>query len=135
MKSAFIALLACVAAQTLPKHPTYENTNGVQVLCGYCKDGAQCDKEGKCADGCLDGWTGNDCRTAQCDIDCGADGVCVKPDKCVCGYLYANGEDGGCYSLRGDGIKGAFCALAVVISAISICGGLQTYLTKKQKPE
>merc|ERR1712131_422287 len=44
----------------------------------------------------------------------GDGGACVKPDKCVCGYLYANGEDGGCYSLRGDGIKGAGCALVVI---------------------
>ena len=75
------------------------------------------------------------CITDIFSGDCGEGGACVKPDKCVCGYLYANSEDGGCYSLRGDGIKGAGCALVVIICAISICGGLQTYLTKKQKPE
>ena len=71
----------------------------------------------------------------SCLDDCGDEGACVKPNKCVCGYLQANSEDGGCYSLRGDGIKGAGCALVVIIIAISFCGGLQTYLTKKQKPE
>jgi len=134
MKSAFLALLACVAAQTV-NHPTYKTESGLQVLCGYCKDGAQCGSDGACSNGCVDGWSGSDCRTAVCEHDCGDGGACVKPDKCVCGYLYANSEDGGCYSLRGDGIKGAGCALVVIIIAISFCGGLQTYLTKKQKPE
>ena len=66
---------------------------------------------------------------------CGDGGVCASPNNCVCGYLFANSEDGGCYSLRADGVKGAFMALGVMMASITFCGGLQNYLTKGQKPE
>lgn len=106
-------------------------------LCGHCKDELKCDKStGKCQDGCAGGWNGDLCDQPSCDaIDCGADGKCVNPGQCVCGYLYANSEDGGCYSLRADGIKGFFAALLILICAITICGCTQHQLSKKSKSE
>merc|ERR1712021_24403 len=113
------------------------DADGVKALCGMCKDNAPCDvTNGKCqTGGCQLGWTGEWCTEPQCNASCGEGGQCASPDNCVCGYLYANGEDGGCYSLRTDGVKGAFMALGVMMLSITFCGGLQTYLTKGQKPE
>ena len=44
------------------------NTNNkpLEFRCGYCKDGAQCGADGACSNGCVDGWSGTDCRTAVC---------------------------------------------------------------------
>jgi len=111
----------------------------VQALCGFCKDGAACDTtNGNCPSTCATGWSGQRCDQPLCDVSCGDEsggGKCVAPNQCVCGYLHAQSEDGGCYSLRADGVKGAFMALGVMMVSISFCGGLQTYLTKGQKQQ
>merc|ERR1711953_254236 len=105
-------------------------------LCGQCKDNKACDaKTGTCADGCVEGWKNDKCDTPICNVDCGAEGECVNPDQCVCGYLYANSEDGGCYSLRSDGIRGFFIALFVLIVAITFCGCTQHQMSKKSNSE
>ena len=76
----------------------------------------------------------NQLNSVSCGDESGG-GKCVAPNQCVCGYLHAQSEDGGCYSLRADGVKGAFMALGVMMVSISFCGGLQTYLTKGQKQQ
>merc|ERR1711997_367452 len=90
------------------------------VACGACKDGASCNKDGACAKGCEDGWSGKNCDIAECfknEGGCAEGGKCVAPNYCVCGEVGAQvvgitDADGNvnCVSLRKDGIKGAFIA-------------------------
>ena len=46
-----------------------QNTNNkpLESRCGYCKDGAACGSDGKCSNGCVDGWSGSNCQTAVCE--------------------------------------------------------------------
>jgi hypothetical protein len=103
------------------------------VACGACKDNAACDKNtGKCPKGCETGWNGANCDSAECftnDGGCAEGGKCVAPNYCVCGEVGAQvvgitDPDGNvnCVSLRKDGIKGAFIAIAVMAGSISLCG-------------
>merc|ERR1712227_861603 len=49
-------------------------------------------------------------------------GFCSGPNQCTCAKNYAqNSEDGGCHSMRVAGLKGAACALVVIITSITIC--------------
>merc|ERR1711893_55276 len=136
MKASKLFVLFGAALATENSHRWQPEGADYQALCGYCADNAACDvTTGKCPAGCAAGYSGQLCDQPQCDASCGEGGVCASPNNCVCGYLFANSEDGGCYSLRADGVKGAFMALGVMMASITFCGGLQTYWTKGQKPE
>jgi len=126
------SIIAFVCAGMVSSQNLYKDGD-VKALCGFCASDVACDQEsGECPDGCAPGYRGKDCQEPECNVDCGTGGKCIAPDQCVCGYLHAQGDDNGCYSLRADGIKGSVIALCVIITAISFCGGLQNYLTKKQ---
>merc|ERR1712189_17927 len=126
-------LLVLISAAAAQAHYWSPEGSNIKALCGYCADGVACDvNTGACPAACSAGYSGKNCDEPVCTVDCGEEGKCASPNNCVCGYLYANDEEGGCYGLRKDGVKGAFSALVVITVAISFCGGLQTYLTKKQ---
>jgi hypothetical protein len=102
-------------------------------LCGACKDDVQCDaKTGKCPNGCKIGWKGEGCNEPLCeDVPCGPEGKCIRPNECVCdGLYYFDPESKGCYSLRTSGLKGAAISVVVIVTAISLCGGIQHKLAK-----
>jgi len=117
-------------------------------LCGQCAGGKACDKvSGKCKSGkCETGWTDKNAGQHKCDqpmcfgeLGCDHEGECIAPNYCKCtgggamgqvigrDGLYENDkgeqvEGIQCISLRLDGIKGFFIALAVLIISISTCG-------------
>jgi len=129
-----IFLIAVVSAEDF-----YYTANGDELLCGNCMDYEACDAtNGKCTNGCATGWTtvdtSADCQDPSCeDVKCGGNaGVCVSHNQCACLKNYAQAEDGGCYSMRTDGLKGAFLAMLILICAISFCGGVQQYFEKKR---
>jgi hypothetical protein len=103
--------------------------NDCKFICGNCKyndDLKTCNaSDGKCDTlGCTDGWSGDDCQRPVCANDmCGPKGSCVKPNECVCPELWSKAEDGGCYSLRVSGLKGAAISLVVLIVSILACQG------------
>jgi len=123
------------------------NCNNVCVGC----DDTGCDVEGKCTTGtCVDGFQAVDgiCQ-ASCFGGlggCAEGGECVAPNYCICGKsgaqvvgvqgTYLNSanaklEEGvNCVSLRKDGIKGAFIALAVMIISIGSCGFIEVQRNK-----
>jgi len=109
--------------------------------CGACAgDNNKCDAvTGKCPNAgktgaCEQGWEGDGCDQPICfgTAGCDNDGKCVAPNYCVCGEsgaqvvgvnkMYDGIQGVNCVSLRKDGIKGAFIALAVMSVSISICG-------------
>jgi len=108
--------------------------------CGACAGNKGCnEKSGECPDAgktgaCEEGWEGNGCDKPICfgNAGCENDGKCVAPNYCVCGEsgaqvvgvnkMYDGIQGVNCVSLRKDGIKGAFIALAVMSVSISICG-------------
>jgi len=133
MKFFYGVLFAFVAVATAenPACPAnyWTNPEGAALLCGCCAAGAPCDtKTGQCPGGCIPGYTGADCTEPTCnDVSCSEDaGYCYGPNQCVCAKNYAQNEnDGGCHSMRAAGLKGAFSALVIIITAITICGTIQ----------
>jgi len=125
-------LLAFVSAQR-----DYYYGKGNFLLCGQCKGGQPCNSnDGSCSQGCEAGWSGRDCQTPLCDdVSCGENaGFCSGPNQCTCAKNYAqNSEDGGCHSMRVAGLKGAACALVVIITSITICGTIQSQREKAGK--
>jgi len=123
---------------------------GDNLLCGECRSkkdqtaAGPCNKTtGKCplvaGERCKAGWDEEDptCQTPVCDkVNCGSDGFCVAPNKCVCTQLSTQftDDDGnvGCYHLRVAGLKGAGAALIVLIISVSACAGIQTAFSKKK---
>merc|ERR1711893_518009 len=118
-------------------------------LCGHCAGGKACNKvNGKCpGDGaCEEGWTDEKAGQHKCDLPkcfgdlgCDHEGECIAPNYCKCSGGGAMGQVVGvaglyadeagaevegiqCISLRLDGLKGFFIALAVLIVSISTCG-------------
>jgi len=117
-------------------------------LCGQCLGGKPCDKvSGKCQSGkCEPGWTDKNAGQHKCDqpmcfgeLGCDHEGECIAPNYCKCTGGGAMGQVVGvagvyadekgaeiegiqCISLRLDGLKGFFIALAVLIVSISTCG-------------
>merc|ERR1711936_354011 len=108
--------------------------------CGACAKEKPCDKTtGVCPESgttgaCVTGWKGKSCDEPICfgGAGCENEGKCVAPDYCVCGEsgaqvvgvnkMYDGIQGVNCVSLRKDGIKGAFIALAVMSVSISVCG-------------
>lgn len=90
---------------------------------------------GICNNGCADNFSKDAdgyCIVPKCTADCGS-GVCTGgTPQCSCFTNYANGDDGGCYSMRLAGLKGAMIALVVISSAITTCHIIQTKVTKGQ---
>ena len=118
-----------------------------EKLCGKCANNKVCNKNGKCpTKECQPGWKDKDSGTQRCDapicfgeLGCDHEGECIAPNYCKCpgggamgqvvgvAGTYANdkGEEVEgiqCISLRLDGLKGFFIALAVLIVSISTCG-------------
>jgi hypothetical protein len=117
-------------------------------LCGQCSGNKGCDPvSGKCLSGkCEAGWTNKNSGQHKCDqpmcfgeLGCDHDGECIAPNYCKCtgggamgqvvgvAGTYSNEKDEAvegiqCISLRLDGLKGFFIALAVLIVSISTCG-------------
>jgi len=119
-------------------------------LCGKCLGGKPCDFiSGKCAKSggkCEEGWTSKNAGQQKCDepmcfgtLGCDHEGECIAPNYCKCSGGGAMGQVVGvagtyandkgeeiegiqCISLRLDGLKGFFIALAVLIVSISTCG-------------
>ena len=69
------------------------------------------------------------------EVSCGGNsGFCAAPNQCTCAKNYAqNSDDGGCHSMRTAGLKGAACSLVVIITAITICGTIQSQREKAGK--
>lgn len=94
---------------------------------------------------CPKGYEGEKCQTPICAVDCGAEGVCVKEHQCVCTNLYTKVTEKivhdvhgdiivhRCTNLRVDGLKGALCALVVLIISISACACLHSVSQKRMK--
>merc|ERR1711957_357170 len=61
------------------------------------------------------------------DTGCDVEGKCTT-GKCVDGFQAEEGVN--CVSLRKDGIKGAFIALAVMIISIGSCGFIEVQRNK-----
>lgn len=131
-----IFLIALVSAEEF-----YYTEDGHEYLCGNCKDYTACDSSnGKCSQGCATGWFTDasmeqnaDCQQPKCDdVTCGGESICVAENQCACAKNYAKSEDGGCYSMRVDGLKGAFMAMLVLVCAISFCGLTQQHFEKKK---
>lgn len=123
--------------------------------CGFEKDSngeftsvpLSCDPaNGQCEDNsCPDGFEGEKCQTPICAVDCGAEGVCVHKHQCVCTNLYTRVTEQimhdvhgdiivhRCTNLRVDGLKGALCALVVLIVSISACACLHSISQKRMK--
>merc|ERR1711953_117992 len=143
MKFFYGVLCAFVAVATAenPACPAnyWTNPQGAALLCGCCANGAPCDtKTGKCTGGCIPGYTGDECTQPTCnDVSCDeSSGHCYAPNQCVCAKNYAqNFNDGGCHSMRAAGLKGAFCALLVILTSITICGTIQHQRMKGKTPE
>lgn len=132
----------------MPNYYWKRDGKGAKVLCGMCRHKADQDKIAKCnwKDGtcpeitngqrCMKGWDPADamCTTPLCEtVNCGSDGVCIAPEKCVCTNLSASDGNGGCYHLRVRGLIGAGAALVVLIISISTCAIIQTATSKKTK--
>jgi hypothetical protein len=145
MKLAVIALLGFSAsALAVCEVGLYgEQCNNVCVGC----DETGCDVEGKCTSGkCEEGFSMDSgiCK-ASCFGGfggCAEGGECVAPNYCICGKsgaqvvgvkgTYGDDQEEGvnCVSLRKDGIKGAFIALAVMIVSIGSCGFVEVQRNK-----
>ena len=126
-------------------------SDGCPIAVTDNSDLTKCDKDtGACefvsGDACKEGYTSSDdqkrCDQAVCfgNKGCAEGGECVAPNYCICGKSGAQvvalnkefeGDNGqmiqgtNCVSLRKDGIKGAFIALAVMVISISICGTIE----------
>jgi len=131
------------------------NTCRFLCNCGFEKDSEgeftsvplTCDPtNGQCKDNsCPDGFEGEKCQTPICAVDCGAEGVCVHKHQCVCTNLYTRVTEQivhdvhgdiivhRCTNLRVDGLKGALCALVVLIVSISACACLHSVSQKRMK--
>jgi len=147
MKLAVIALLgfsATAFAATCDTGLWGENCSNVCVGC----DAKGCDSNGKCTSGnCLEGYQQNgDLCKPSCFGGlggCAEGGECVAPNYCICGKsgaqvvgvagTYEGVEGTQCVSLRKDGIKGAFIALAVMVVSIGICGFIEVQRNKGKK--
>lgn len=120
-------------------------------VCIGCNDDVNCNKQtGACVDSkCADGYQVQASKDGKCVPKCfgkqgaaGCDngGECVAPNYCICGKSGAQvvgvtgtfaGEEGTqCVSLRKDGIKGAFIALAVMIVSVGFCGFIEVQRNK-----
>ncbi|CAG5088593.1 Oidioi.mRNA.OKI2018_I69.PAR.g11894.t1.cds [Oikopleura dioica] len=105
-------------------------------LCGNCANDVICDEAtGNCPEkACAEGWKGEKCDEPICDEKLCGKGLCVAPNKCTCPSLlaqYKKGDDKiGCYSLRADGIKGAFLAMGILIVSIVTCWGIGKHTQK-----
>jgi len=98
-----------------------------------CVEGydVQASKDGKCVPNCFG---------AQGAAGCDNGGECVAPNYCICGKsgaqvvgvtgTFPGGEGTQCVSLRKDGIKGAFIALAVMIVSVGFCGFIEVQRNK-----
>jgi hypothetical protein len=128
-----------------------DNCNNV---CIGCNDDIKCDKKtGACDDDkCVDGYqiasSGAcvpECFGTQGAAGCDNGGECVAPNYCICGKSGAQVvgvtgefpnksgvlvEGTQCVSLRKDGIKGAFIALAVMIVSVGFCGFIEVQRNK-----
>ncbi|CBY08744.1 unnamed protein product [Oikopleura dioica] len=105
-------------------------------ICGNCVDQPCIEATGLCSGTCTDGWKGENCTEPICKEKlCGSLGSCVAPNECVCPDLQAKytDKDGnvGCYSLRANGLKGAFISMAILAVAITICWAIGKHSQKK----
>jgi len=130
MKLLLLLALTICSATALKCRTGYYGSD-CNVACGACKTGTCNEKTGACTGGCDDGWNGNKCDEPECfksEGGCAEGGKCVAPNYCVCGESGAqvvgikNDQGVNCVSLRKDGIKGAFIAIAVMAGSISLCG-------------
>ncbi|CAG5094414.1 Oidioi.mRNA.OKI2018_I69.XSR.g13536.t1.cds [Oikopleura dioica] len=113
-----------------------------------------CDKNTGVCDGdvgvCPDHYTGPRCDEPVCNDFCAGPGsICVAPHRCVCAGHYTQGsyklsdvKDAStgepytmyyCSSNRGDGLKGAFASLLILIVSISLCAFVQTNATGRDR--
>merc|ERR1711957_1147128 len=131
MKLAVIALLGFSASAYVACEVGLWGVNCNNVCVG-CDD-TGCDVEGKCTTGtCVDGFQAVD---GICQASCfGGLGGCAQGVGVQGTYLNsanAKLEEGvNCVSLRKDGIKGAFIALAVMIISIGSCGFIEVQRNK-----
>nr|CAB3265888.1 scavenger receptor class F member 1 [Phallusia mammillata] len=85
---------------------------------------------GKCAKGCLGGYTGELCDQAICKGGCGS-GECLAPNFCGnCGDISKISPN--CEDIRLRGLLGALGAFVVIGVSITLCGFGSVWYKRRQ---
>uniref|UniRef100_H2YV65 EGF-like domain-containing protein n=1 Tax=Ciona savignyi TaxID=51511 RepID=H2YV65_CIOSA len=103
----------------------------VQPTMGDLADEFACDPvTGKCAKGCNEGYTGNNCDKAVCKQNCGP-GMCVAPNYCAnCGDISLVSPN--CEDIRLRGLLGSLIAFIVIGISVGLCGAGSVWYKRRK---
>lgn len=133
-----VCVLAVSAQDTNTTCPQGYWGAGCMNYCGYCASRTsrgvydrECDVvTGSCRDGCLGGWSGQNCDKPYCKDGCNG-GECVYPDTCAnCGDI--SKVSPGCTNIKLRGLLGSLTAIIVLTLSLAICG-LGTVMYERRK--